>query len=473
MGALNRFTVDASARRLADGTMLIGGSPLKMFRLTAAGARVLDALECGAPLPPGHAALTDRLLDAGAIHPRVDEDEGYALDVRDVTLVVPVHRADPARVAAIVAATGAGRSVVMDDASPWPFPQVPGAETVRLDRNGGPAAARNAGLELVQTPFVAFVDADVAVPPRWIDALGRHFADTRVALVTPRVRAATGPGLLARFERLRSPLDLGSQPARIRAGSRVSYVPAAVLLCRTEALRAIGGFDATMRVGEDVDLVWRLDERGWRCRYEPSVEAQHDVRRGLRAWLTQRRGYGTSATALAARHAGAVAPVQVSAWSAASWGLVAAGAPAAGVATAVASSAALVTKLPEGSGRVEAALRLAGLGHLHAGRLLASAATRSYWPIALAAALVSRRARRVLLAAALVPSLVDWWRVRRDIDPASYVALRLLDDMAYGTGVWQGALAARRADALRPDLSSWPRPRRYEWARTSTAQQSR
>jgi mycofactocin system glycosyltransferase len=473
VGSLNRFTLDTSARRLASGAVLIGGSPLKLFRLTASGARVVDALEAGAPLPASHSALTDRLLDAGAIHPRFEEDEGYALDPADVTLVIPVHRADPARVAAIVTATGAGRNVVIDDASPWPFPGMTGVETVRLAQNVGPAGARNAGLDLVETPFVAFVDADVTVPRGWCAALGRHFADTDVALVAPRVRAATRPGVLARFEHLRSPLDLGPQPARIRAGSRVAYVPAAALLCRTEALRSLGGFDATMRVGEDVDLVWRLDEHGWRCRYEPVVEVRHDVRPGLRAWFTQRRVYGTSAAALAARHAGAVAPVQVSAWSAASWGLAAAGAPSAGITLAAASSAALVARLPEGSGRLEAAVRLAGLGHLHAGRLLASAMTRSYWPIALAAALVSRRARRALLVAALVPSLGDWWRVRREIDPASYVALRLLDDVAYGTGVWQGALTVRCADALRPDLSSWPRPQRYERARTPTARPSR
>jgi hypothetical protein len=105
------------------------------------------------------------------------------------------------------------------------------------------------------------------------------------------------------------------------------------------------------------------------------------------------------------------------------------------------------------------ALRLAGLGHLHAGRTVAIALTRSWWPVTLAVALVSRRARRVAVAAALIPSLLDWWAVRRTIDPARYVGLRIVDDGAYGFGLWRGAFARRSTAALRPKLNGWPRRR--------------
>ena len=63
------FVLDDSYRRTAGGSVVIAGSPLRLFRLTAAGRAVADALEAGRPLPRNHAALTDRLLDAGAIHP--------------------------------------------------------------------------------------------------------------------------------------------------------------------------------------------------------------------------------------------------------------------------------------------------------------------------------------------------------------------------------------------------------------------
>ena len=64
MGAVTRYVVDGSARRAGDGDVLIGGSPLRLFRLGPSGRRVVDALWEGDPLPSGHESLTERLLDA-------------------------------------------------------------------------------------------------------------------------------------------------------------------------------------------------------------------------------------------------------------------------------------------------------------------------------------------------------------------------------------------------------------------------
>ena len=84
--------------------------------------------------------------------------------------------------------------------------------------------------------------------------------------------------------------------------------------------------------------------------------------------------------------------------------------------------------------------------------------SRIWWPVALPAALGVPRLRRPLLAAALVPVVIDWSRTvgaspSGRLDPVRYLGLRLLDDAAYGAGVWVGAVArphrSRRAPALR------------------------
>jgi hypothetical protein len=102
------------------------------------------------------------------------------------------------------------------------------------------------------------------------------------------------------------------------------------------------------------------------------------------------------------------------------------------------------------------ALALAARGHLGAGRWLAAAVTRPWWPLALAAAVAVRRLRPAVLAAAVVPAAVDWYRTRPPLDPASYVGLRIADDMAYGAGVWLGCWRHRTLAPLTPDLTSWP-----------------
>jgi len=460
-----RFALDSSYRRPDGAMVIIGGSPLRMFTLSPGGRRVIEAIERGEPLTGAHAALTDRLLDAGVIHPVNEPVDANALAPRaaELTIVVPAFNSAPLWFGETC------RMIVVDDASPTPITlrdlgaRSPGrlVELIRLGRNLGPGGARNAGLARVTTPFVAFVDSDVEMDERALLALLAHFDDPRVALVGPRITASTSTGtgtgisaLLARFERTHSPLDLGLEPARIAPTTRVSYVPAAVIVCRTEALRAVGGFDESLRFGEDVDLVWRLHGAGWRCRYEPTSVACHRTRTTVRSWLTQRFGYGTSAAPLAARHPGALAPVRMSGWSAATWAPVLAGVPMLGVLIAGGTALALVRKLR--TVPPLEALRLAGLGNLYAGRLLAATLTRAWWPVAAVAALCSRRARRIVFAAAAVTLIDGWRRERPEVDPLRYSALRIADDLAYGAGVWSGSWRERRLDALLPSFEAWP-----------------
>lgn len=476
-----RLRLDASYRRPADGPVVIGGSPLRLLTLSPGGTAIVRALEETGTVEVRTTAvgrLIDRLLDSGIVHPLHDADSAApcpadpcpadrgspdspraALDRRLLTIVTPSLRARPGLHPPRPG--WSSRAIVVDDASTPPLAPAdvaPGAQIVRLDVNVGPGGARNAGLVEVTTEFVAFVDDDVQIDEHELTSLLAWFDDPLVALVAPRIRAADSRSPLARFETERSPLDLGDQPARVAPTTRVSYVPAAVIVCRTEAVRSVGGFDTRLRWGEDVDLVWRLHAAGWRCRYEPSVVAEHRTRRSLRAWIAQRFHYGQSAAPLAERHPGALAPVRMSGWSAAAWAPIAAGFPVVGVTIGLGTAIALVRKLPQ----LPAAesLRLAGLGNLYAGRLWAATLTRAWWPIALIAAIASRRARATLLAAVIVPIAIDRRAGKRSspvrLDLPRYAALHLLDDVAYGTGVWVGAWRQRSAAALLPSFEAWP-----------------
>jgi mycofactocin system glycosyltransferase len=416
------YVLDRSTERY--GAVVIGGSPLKLFRLTAVGAALVERLAVGARVPDS--TLVDRLLDAGAIHPAPTADDA-PFTPADVTFVVPTL-GPPANVPD-------GDVVLVDDGSQ---PPVVGAR-VRLPVNTGPAAARNAGLELVRTPLVAFVDTDVSLPAGWLEPLLPHFVDPRVAVVAPRVLAGCARDQpLGRYEQRHSPLDLGGDPGRIRAGSRVSYVPAAALVCRVDALRAVGGFDTSLRVGEDVDLVWRLDAAGWRCRYEPATVVHHAARPTWRAWWRQRVGYGSSAAPLALRHPGALAPLRMSGWSLATWLLGALGHPIAGGAVGLGSAAALVPKLPDVP--TGTAFRLAAVGNARAGEQIAAAVRRAWWPLVALAALRSRTARRLLLGSVI----------------AAGHPLRVADDVAYSVGLWRGVAHRRTLGPLIPDIVAWP-----------------
>ena len=469
-----RYLVDPSVRRTAEGRVLIGGSPLRLFRLTAAGRAVVEEAVTGGDVAPSPARIRmlGRLVEAGVLHPR---PEVGPFAGTDVTVVVPVRdRADGLdRLLRSVAEAGArdpadlpAAVVVVDDASSDAAAHARvaaahGAELVRRERSGGPGVARADGIARVRTPLVAVLDSDCVVTPGWLGPLLGHFVDDRVGAVAAHVRARnpfTGrsPGALARYDAVRSPLDLGPVPGRVAPRTRIAYVPAAGVVLRREAHDQVGGFDPGLRMGEDVDLAWRLVGSGWRVRYEPSAEVHHEVRPGLGSWLRQRFDYGTSAAALDARHPGLVAPVSCSPWSAGSWAAVAAGHPVLGATVAAGSVAALPRRLPDVP--MGESVRLAALGHLGAGRLLARAVVRVWWPVAVGAGLVSRRARRVLVASAAVVVADAWVSGGRGagLDPARFAALALADDAAYGAGVWWGCLRDRSFRALLPSLTGWP-----------------
>ena len=559
-----RLCPDAGTRllrggsRLGGGAVLVGGSPVRVLRLTAAGARQVAGWLDGTPVPDSAVArqLARRHLDAGIVHPdftRITARGGGAAGrhgeaagqygeaagmpaAGDVTVVIPVRdrHAELARClaglreaadAALITARGQGaagrdgraanrdggasgggggdaggpacavpRVIVVDDCSADPaaiaaITSAAGARVIRRPVNGGPGAARNTGLAAVTTGIVAFLDSDCVPARGWLDALLPHFTDPRCGAVAPRIVPSEVPGgqpsasprknretWLARYEGASSTLDMGDMPSIVRPGARVSYVPGAALVVRRAA--AGGGFRQGMHVGEDVDFVRRLGAAGWRVRYEPAAVMAHQHRVRLRSWFARRVDYGTSAAILEDLHPGTVRPMYASRWTAAAWTAVLAGrlagrgrpgSAAAGLTAAAitgTATALLARRLARVTGEAwplpggdtahawRLAARLAGGGTLAAARPLGSALSRAWWPVAIPAALAVPRLRLPVAALMIAPPLLDWAARRPPLDPARYVAARLLDDAAYGVGVWKGCARRRGFRALLPVIGS-------------------
>src|ERR1700678_898036 len=458
---------DPGSRLLAGGTVLVGGSPVRVLRLTPSGARHVAGWWSGTPVPANARAraLARRLLDTGIAHPAPSAGAlASSWGPGDVTVVIPVRdrQAELARCLAGLAAMP--RVIVVDDGSGDPAAVArvasgAGARVLRRAVNGGPAAARNTGLAAADTPLVAFLDSDCVPREGWLDALLPHFADPAVGAVAPRiVPHENGRTWLARYEGASSTLDMGVRPSIVRPGSRVPYVPGAALVVRKAAAGA--GFAEDMLVGEDVDFVWRLAAAGWRARYEPAATMGHQHRVRLRGWLARRKDYGTSAAALELRHPGAVRPFYASPWTAVAWLSAAVGHPGTGALVTGTGTALLARRLarvsgerwpwPPGSAAWRLAAKQAAGGTLAAGRPLGSAISRTWWPVALPAVVAGPRLRLPLAMLVLVPPLLDWLDRRPPLDPARYVAARLLDDIGYSLGVWQGCAGRRTVRPLLP-----------------------
>lgn len=126
----------------------------------------------------------------------------------------------------------------------------------------GSGRARNAGLGLVTTPYVAFVDSDDLLVPGALGAMSRAldaapsapFAFGR-ALAAARTDGGWAPeGLIAPLPAERAALG----PAIFAR----NMVPSSGALVRTQAARLVGGYDTDLVFSEDHDLWLRLAALG-------------------------------------------------------------------------------------------------------------------------------------------------------------------------------------------------------------------
>ena len=451
------FVCDPSWHRYADGTTLVAGSPLAVFSLSEAGRDVARALESGATLPDFHRPLTARLEAAGAIHPCV-MPLNEPLD-HHLTIVIPAFVRDEiekTRLSRLIDTLSRQcRVVVIDDGSPVPISASNDATVIRLESNLGPAGARNAGLEVVTTPFVAFVDSDVSQCDDIFPLLVATCAQDGVGLAAPRVASTASSKWIARYEDRFSPLDLGSEPARVAPGTRISYVPSAVWVVRTEIAKELKGFDSELRVGEDVDFVWRLVRSGTSARYEPRAIARHDARTSLRDFIRQRFFYGSSVGPLSTRHPENLRPLKASWHSVALWVSFFLGLPLLSLAIALYTFIGLARRLRHLDHGVREALRLVVRGHLSALSSLVRLLRREWIPFTLIALVLGGTLGGLALAVLVIPSTIDYLRGPKRLDPFRFIFLRTLDDASYGVGAVATCIRIRTIRPLTPDLRSW------------------
>ena len=229
-------------------------------------------------------AQRDREDDGRRAEPDAQRDRA-AFAASDLAVVIPTRDRWP-----ILQRTLDGLSsqsvtgfevIVVVDGTDQQVPDLPGARVI-VKEHGGPGAARNAGVAATDRRLVAFLGDDMIPAPGLVEShLERHNA-------RPGAEAAV-LGLSVWHpdhanDRLHRWLD--------RSGTQFDYAgiddtddagwgrfySSNVSLKRDFFLDA-GGFDEDFTYYyEDLDLAWRLHEKGLRLLFEPRALAHHDHR---------------------------------------------------------------------------------------------------------------------------------------------------------------------------------------------------
>ena len=183
--------------------------------------------------------------------------------------------------------------IVIDDGSTDRTAAIASGYDVRLVRtaNHGLSAARNEGLRVATGEIIAFIDDDAWPDRDWLGYLAATYrTSAHVGVGGPNIpprdqgkseqRVARAPG---------GPIHV------LRTDTEAEHIPGCNCSFRVDALREIGGFDPTFRVaGDDVDVCWRIHERGWTLGFAPGAVVWHRRRASIKAYLRQQRGYGAA-----------------------------------------------------------------------------------------------------------------------------------------------------------------------------------
>lgn len=433
-----------------DRDLLSGGSPWRLLRLRGSSRETLERWRHGGPVLGGEERLARTLIEQGFVTPTFDAP----LSRSAIDVVVPVY-GNVANLSSLLRQLEGYHVTVVDDGSHDGdavalCAQQFGATLQRVGENEGPAHARNVGASATKREFLWFVDVDVSVVDA--DRVARHlrsaFEDSRVAAVAPRVRGLDGTSWREHFEHHFGPLDLGPRSSLVVPGGAVAYVPSACIMIRRDAYGE--GFDESLRVGEDVDFVWRLADRGWLVRYDATIEVAHPTRLALRDWWQQRQRYGSSSAVLAERHGKRLAPLRADAWTFVTWTSVLLGKPAVGARiVAGARRHAIGTIFQDEENPAATADEVVTRNMVRAGGPLARTVVRTFGVAVLLFALHPRWRVRALGLFVLGSA----WRWRRDRFHPTDVPFAIADDLAYGSGVLLGALRERSLRSLTPNIT--------------------
>ena len=159
-------------------------------------------------------------------------------------------------------------------------------------KRGGPAAARNTGIERARGPYLAFTDDDCRPSGDWLTRLQERFKRSPDVLFG----GSTINGVSA------NPYSAASQAVidavyswQPHAREFPQFFATNNLAVPTHLFRRIGGFNPAFAVSEDREFCDRWVHHGYRMEYAPEVVVCHRHSLSLQTLLKQHFNYGRGA----------------------------------------------------------------------------------------------------------------------------------------------------------------------------------
>ena len=146
-------------------------------------------------------------------------------------------------------------------------------KVLRLEEQGGPARARNAGARVAKGEVLFFVDADVVVPPDLFSGVSQVFAGdpTLAGVIGSYDDKPDVDNFIGQYR------NLLHHYVHQNANTKVDIFWGACGALRAEAFRAVGGFDESYRRPsvEDIEMGYRLSQAGYKVCLQKDLQVKH------------------------------------------------------------------------------------------------------------------------------------------------------------------------------------------------------
>jgi len=182
--------------------------------------------------------------------------------------------------------------IVVDDGSSERVAEIAKEYGVRViihAKNQGLSSARNTALEAATGEIIAYIDDDAYPDPHWLTYLAATFLNGDYAGVGGPNLPPPGDGWIADCV-ANAP---GGPIHVLLSDQEAEHIPGCNMAYWKSHLQAVGGFDPRFRAaGDDVDICWQLQKRGWTLGFSPAAIVWHHRRNSLRMYWKQQKGYG-------------------------------------------------------------------------------------------------------------------------------------------------------------------------------------
>lgn len=152
-------------------------------------------------------------------------------------------------------------------------------------RNAGPAAARNRGVGEAQGSIILLTDDDCIPMADWVDAMLKPFRDPEV-VASKGIYRTHQKSLIARFVQI----EYEDRYHLMLAHDTIDFVDTYSAAFRRDHFLQMAGYDTSFPVAcaEDVELSYRMSQRGWKMKFAPAAVVYHTHPDNLAAYLKKK-----------------------------------------------------------------------------------------------------------------------------------------------------------------------------------------